>query len=407
MKSQWIGLALVGLAACGGCTSASSEVRKAEAQEVKAVRPDGGPELGSRRRGRPEEVGHRRRPGHARERVGLDQHPGRPFARSRAYRPDHLAPRRKGDVRRSADRRRGPPGPGAGHPSRSGVRAGQDRVPAGGRAAGARSTRIRAGRDPPEAGSDGPEGTLQAADRVRERVERVRGRGIEPPLLRPRPAGGRAAASPGPPAEQRHDGDGRSRRAVSVPDDPDRRLRRRARRDQRRSTSSRRRCCSPCPISPCSGRCSTPGRRICRTCRAAGRCASPPASTRIASGRVAWITWATWWTRRRARSRSGSSSATRVACSSRTCTSRASCPTRSARATCSPCPRTPSRRSAARSVVFVRDGSRHVRGAAGGNRERVGTRREVSKGLDGSETVVVAGAFNLKAELLKSTLAGE
>ncbi len=39
--------------------------------------------------------------------------------------------------------------------------------------------------------------------------------------------------------------------------------------------------------------------------------------------------------------------------------------------------------------------------------EKVGTRRVVLKGLEGSETVVVAGAFNLKAELLKSTLAGE
>jgi hypothetical protein len=31
----------------------------------------------------------------------------------------------------------------------------------------------------------------------------------------------------------------------------------------------------------------------------------------------------------------------------------------------------------------------------------------VLRGLNGSEVVVVAGAFNLKAELLKSTLAGE
>jgi len=39
--------------------------------------------------------------------------------------------------------------------------------------------------------------------------------------------------------------------------------------------------------------------------------------------------------------------------------------------------------------------------------ERVGTRRAVVGGLDGRETLVVAGAFNLKAELLKSSFAGE
>jgi membrane fusion protein, heavy metal efflux system len=39
--------------------------------------------------------------------------------------------------------------------------------------------------------------------------------------------------------------------------------------------------------------------------------------------------------------------------------------------------------------------------------ERVGTHRAVASGLDGRETVVVAGAFNLKAELLKSSFAGE
>ncbi len=39
--------------------------------------------------------------------------------------------------------------------------------------------------------------------------------------------------------------------------------------------------------------------------------------------------------------------------------------------------------------------------------DRVGARRAVLKGLDGSEAIVVAGAFNLTAELLKSTLAGE
>jgi membrane fusion protein, heavy metal efflux system len=39
--------------------------------------------------------------------------------------------------------------------------------------------------------------------------------------------------------------------------------------------------------------------------------------------------------------------------------------------------------------------------------ERIGTRRAIAGGLDGHETVVVAGAFNLKAELLKSSFAGE
>jgi cobalt-zinc-cadmium efflux system membrane fusion protein len=47
-------------------------------------------------------------------------------------------------------------------------------------------------------------------------------------------------------------------------------------------------------------------------------------------------------------------------------------------------------------VVFVRQGA-----------DRVGARRTVTRGLDGSEAVVTAGAFNLKAELLKSTLGGE
>jgi cobalt-zinc-cadmium efflux system membrane fusion protein len=36
--------------------------------------------------------------------------------------------------------------------------------------------------------------------------------------------------------------------------------------------------------------------------------------------------------------------------------------------------------------------------------ERVGASRAILKGLDGSESVVVAGAFTLKAELLKGTL---
>jgi membrane fusion protein, heavy metal efflux system len=39
--------------------------------------------------------------------------------------------------------------------------------------------------------------------------------------------------------------------------------------------------------------------------------------------------------------------------------------------------------------------------------DRTGDRRVIAKGLDGAESVVVTGAFNLKAELLKSSLAGE
>jgi cobalt-zinc-cadmium efflux system membrane fusion protein len=39
--------------------------------------------------------------------------------------------------------------------------------------------------------------------------------------------------------------------------------------------------------------------------------------------------------------------------------------------------------------------------------EKAGSRRVIIKGLDGPETLVIAGAFNLKAELLKSTLGGE
>lgn len=39
--------------------------------------------------------------------------------------------------------------------------------------------------------------------------------------------------------------------------------------------------------------------------------------------------------------------------------------------------------------------------------ERVGTSRTITKGLDGSEIVALAGAFNLKAEWLKASFAGE
>jgi membrane fusion protein, heavy metal efflux system len=39
--------------------------------------------------------------------------------------------------------------------------------------------------------------------------------------------------------------------------------------------------------------------------------------------------------------------------------------------------------------------------------QKVGRNRVVARGLDGTETIVVAGAFNLKAELLKSSFAGD
>jgi cobalt-zinc-cadmium efflux system membrane fusion protein len=39
--------------------------------------------------------------------------------------------------------------------------------------------------------------------------------------------------------------------------------------------------------------------------------------------------------------------------------------------------------------------------------ERLGAKRAISAGLDGREVIVIAGAFNLKAELLKSSFAGE
>jgi cobalt-zinc-cadmium efflux system membrane fusion protein len=58
-------------------------------------------------------------------------------------------------------------------------------------------------------------------------------------------------------------------------------------------------------------------------------------------------------------------------------------------------------------TVFVleREGVFAVRPVEVG--EKAGSRRVILKGLDGPETLVVAGAFNLKAELLKSTLGGE
>jgi cobalt-zinc-cadmium efflux system membrane fusion protein len=39
--------------------------------------------------------------------------------------------------------------------------------------------------------------------------------------------------------------------------------------------------------------------------------------------------------------------------------------------------------------------------------EKVGTSRVVLQGLHGGEQVVLAGAFNLKAELMKASFAGE
>jgi membrane fusion protein, heavy metal efflux system len=58
-------------------------------------------------------------------------------------------------------------------------------------------------------------------------------------------------------------------------------------------------------------------------------------------------------------------------------------------------------------VVFVRETPDRFAAHPVELGERVGQRRAVLRGLDGSEGVVLAGAFNLKAELLKSTLAGE
>jgi cobalt-zinc-cadmium efflux system membrane fusion protein len=58
-------------------------------------------------------------------------------------------------------------------------------------------------------------------------------------------------------------------------------------------------------------------------------------------------------------------------------------------------------------VVFVRAAADRfaVRPVEPG--DRTGNRRIILKGLDGSEQVAVTGAFNLKAELLKSSLSGE
>jgi cobalt-zinc-cadmium efflux system membrane fusion protein len=58
-------------------------------------------------------------------------------------------------------------------------------------------------------------------------------------------------------------------------------------------------------------------------------------------------------------------------------------------------------------VVFVRVASGRFVATPVEVAERRGSRRVVLRGLDGAEAVVVSGAFNLKAELLKSSLSGE
>ena len=58
-------------------------------------------------------------------------------------------------------------------------------------------------------------------------------------------------------------------------------------------------------------------------------------------------------------------------------------------------------------VVFVRAAPDRFAARPVRTGERTGDRRVITSGLDGSEQVVVTGAFTLKAELLKSSLAGE
>jgi cobalt-zinc-cadmium efflux system membrane fusion protein len=58
-------------------------------------------------------------------------------------------------------------------------------------------------------------------------------------------------------------------------------------------------------------------------------------------------------------------------------------------------------------VVFVRTGPTLFAARAVELGARLGTGRIVLRGLDGSETIAVAGTFNLKAEWLKASLSGE
>jgi cobalt-zinc-cadmium efflux system membrane fusion protein len=59
------------------------------------------------------------------------------------------------------------------------------------------------------------------------------------------------------------------------------------------------------------------------------------------------------------------------------------------------------------SVVFVREGGDRFVARPVEVGGKIGTRRAVLHGLDAADTLAVTGVFNLKAELLKSTLAGE
>lgn len=59
------------------------------------------------------------------------------------------------------------------------------------------------------------------------------------------------------------------------------------------------------------------------------------------------------------------------------------------------------------SVVFVREGADKFVARPVELGGRIGARRAILRGLDAADTLAIAGAFNLKAELLKSTLAGE
>jgi hypothetical protein len=57
--------------------------------------------------------------------------------------------------------------------------------------------------------------------------------------------------------------------------------------------------------------------------------------------------------------------------------------------------------------VFVREGGDRFVARPVEVGGKIGTRRAVLHGLDAADTLAVTGVFNLKAELLKSTLAGE